>query len=220
MLEMTFEPRVAEDEIEPFLGLPLFRFTENGSYSAAYQMRGRFDGRQVRVMDLGYLSTFPKRVDVKVSYRGLQTVAFLSAGPNLPEFHLAPEVNDWDDLDPLWPRALRLGSPVVEWNRSRRDPTVIYGRDEEAVRRLFTPARLEQLGNLRLDHRMPRRLAAHLSIPRGAVDRRTAPIRPPGGRSGYRAERTGERGERHLEQRAGAGWVAAGREGNLGKTIG
>jgi hypothetical protein len=148
MLGLSFQPRVLNKDVQPLLDLPLFYFTRKGRYSAAYQMRGHFDGREVLVMDFAYTSSFPNRINVKVPRMGLQTIAWLEVGPAVPEFHLAPVENDWDDLDPSWPRTLDLGETVLRIDTEPRDPSVVRGHDEESVRRLFSSERIEALGNL------------------------------------------------------------------------
>jgi hypothetical protein len=147
-LGLGFRPRVCWADLEPFDRLPLFRFSQDGDYKAAYWMHGTFEGVPLRVFDLAFTAPFPHRVSVTTLRRSLQTVAVVWAGRDFPPFHLAPVDNDWDELDPEWPEALALGDEALEVDAYSRTPGLVRSREVEAARRLFSEARLRELGPL------------------------------------------------------------------------
>jgi hypothetical protein len=140
--------RVEESELEPFLDLPLFRFTDPDNNQADSLVAGVVEGHAATVMQMRYAFLQPTLTGRR-SVRGkVQTIAlFPNVGP-LPDFHLADQDNDWDSMTPGWPRELRLGPVVRVVNEYSRNPTVIRGNEEEGVARLFTEARVRQLGKL------------------------------------------------------------------------
>jgi hypothetical protein len=139
--------RVGQADLEPFLDLPLFRFGEQKHDRAGCLARGMVEGISLCVLTYRYAGWYRSRVGGKVFSGGTQTLALFQNCP-LPDFHLSPVGNDWDVMESGWDRALGLGPVVQQVNPFSLDRSLLRGPDETALRRLFSPERVRQLGEL------------------------------------------------------------------------
>jgi hypothetical protein len=77
-----------------------------------------------------------------------QTVVLFPCVGGLPDFYLVPEEEDLESMNLGCPKSAGLGKIVEVVNPKSDNPTLIRGKDERAVRELFSSKRVEQLGNL------------------------------------------------------------------------
>jgi hypothetical protein len=139
---------VAKADLQPFLDLPLFRFTDPNNIQADSLVRGVVEGQETMVMHLRSALVYPTLIGLR-SYRGpVQTLAFFPDVEAMPDFHLAAQEHPWNAIAPDWPEELHLGPVVRVFNGYSLNPILIRGQDAQEVARLFPPDCERELGDL------------------------------------------------------------------------
>jgi hypothetical protein len=146
-LALTLSERVGRTELEPFRGFILLRFGTECYYAAGCSLKGQVNGVAVWLFVLDYKSVFPDRNGRYLGHRAIQTVVILPGRGPLPSFRLGPAKSGWEEVMPAWPVLLDVGELVLTLGEEGQS-SQIYGKDREAIRRLFSPRRLALLGDL------------------------------------------------------------------------
>jgi hypothetical protein len=144
--------RVGRADLDPFLGLPLFRFGDAPHDCARAIAIGTVEGVPLCVVEYSYGGWYSSRDGKTYFGGGTQTLA-LFRDCALPDFHLAPEENDWNVMRPGWDQALELGPAIRAVNPFSFNPfsfnrSWLRGHDADALDRLFGPERVRNLGDL------------------------------------------------------------------------
>jgi hypothetical protein len=146
---LPYSTHITFDDLDPCFGLPLFYFVWGRILFGGYSLRGWVEGQEVFLFDLAYNSAIRTPDNRCLPRRLVQTLVVFAEAGNLPDFRLGPVNSDWEMLMPEGPVA---DIDVNDWALDVGEPgelaTRVFGRDAAEVRRLFTPARLAELGNL------------------------------------------------------------------------
>lgn len=139
-LGLTFHERMQADELAAYTGFVLFRLGEH--QRAGFLLEGTYKDRRVLLFEFGYSCKTTSR---RKGRGALQTVVLLP-DLGLPAFHLAPETNELDDIDPDWARDALVGPEVLEFDSDEAGLVVVRSMDAAAIEKLFRAWRVRLLG--------------------------------------------------------------------------
>jgi len=145
-LGLRFSIRVTEEQLAPYSSHLLFASTANFRRYAGYRIEGEVNGCQVQVFVYRYSGKARLANGRHLRWVGYHSV-FLASLPGVPDFLLTPEAGEYELTDVVagWLRGVErnevaLDVKVGQWTM------VLRGKDEAALRQLFSARNREAMG--------------------------------------------------------------------------